>query len=171
VKKTLVNRVLLKFLCVAFLSLCIAAGIAAERDADGRDPDFQGVLLSVTRISIPGQRNPVFLDVGNIKVYLTDDPQLQAGGLEPGNVAFSRADGRLVLWDPKFGGGKRSVMAVWTAPDGNPLTARFEGSEMAIRPAGPDSAPRPKTFWDTKNIGWVIIGFSSPVPIPAPVNP
>ena len=167
-KQSLVNRVLPKFLCAAFLSLCITAGISGERDPDGRDADLQGVLLSVARVSIPGQRSPVFQAVANVKVYLTDDAQLQAGNAEPGTVAFSGTDGKLALWDPKFGGGKRSVMAVWTTPDGSLLNGRAEGSEMTTRAPGPNAAPAPLTFWQTKNVGWVIVGFSFPVPIATP---
>jgi hypothetical protein len=168
VKKTLGNRVLHKFLCAACLSLCVTPGISGEGDPDGRE--FQGVIIGLARVSVPpgpGERYSTFPPVANVKIYLSDDAQLLAGGTDPVTIAFSGADGRFTLWDLLRGGGRRKVTGVWSPAEGSPITAHVTADEVTGPRYNPDYLPTADKFRQSHNVGSVNIGFSRPFPVPA----
>jgi hypothetical protein len=154
------NRALPRFSCAVLLFLCIALGISCERERDGRD--FQGGVMGFANLYVRhglSDKDSTFQRLANVKVYFTNDAQLQAGESEPGIIAFSRADGAFILWDPLIGGGKRNVTAIWAPPDRNSETAHQVGDEGEARALGPNYVPSEDTFRKTHNVGWAPLLF------------
>jgi hypothetical protein len=160
VKQTLGNRVLPRFFGAVFLLLCITLGISCERERDGRE--FQGAVMGFANLIVRqglSDRDWTYQRLANVKVFFTNDAQLQAGGSEPGIVAFSRADGGFILWDPSIGGGRHNVTAIWAPPDHVSETAHQVGDEGEARPLGPNYVPSEDTFRKTHNVGWAPLQF------------
>jgi hypothetical protein len=169
VKQIIRNRFLLGVTGAVFLSLCMSPGISGERDPDGHE--FEGVIIGLARVSVPpgpGERDSTFPPVANVKIYLTDDAQLLAGGSDPGTIAFSGANGRFTLWDLSRGGGRRKLTGVWSPAEGGSITAQVTVYEVTGPRYNPDFLPLANKFRQSHNVGSVNIGFSSPFPVPAP---
>jgi hypothetical protein len=125
--------------------------------------------MGIARISVPpgpSQTGFTFQPVANVKIYLSDDAQILAGGAEPSIIAISQADGKFTFWDPAIGGGRRDVAAVWTPPGGIAITAHVTATEVMARQTEANSLPAADTLRHSKNSGWVTLLFNPPVPAP-----